>query len=147
MAREEILSGKVEIEGLGLLQKQLKALEADKADIVEANLNAAQTLITAARPLVPVRTGLLASTLKPAKVQRYAEARAGGARAPYANPIHWGWSIVGARHKGKLPAGSIRNIEPQPFFAKALGYTKDEIIRKYQDDMQKLIDKYGLGEN
>lgn len=146
MARESVSSGAVQIEGLGLLQKQLKALEADKADLLEANLHAAETLIKSARNMVPVKTGALIQTLRPSKTQRYAQASAGSARVPYANPIHWGWSVVGSSHKGKLTQGSPRNIKPQPFFAKALGYTYQEIINNYQRDLQNLINKYGLGE-
>jgi hypothetical protein len=146
MARETISSGSVQIEGLGLLQKQLKALEADKADLLEANLHAAETLIKAARPMVPVKTGALAGSLRPSKTARYAQAAAGNNRVPYANPIHWGWSVVGASHRGTLAPGTVRNIKPTPFFSKALGYTYEEIIAKYQRDLQKLIDKYGLGE-
>jgi hypothetical protein len=146
MARESISSGSVQIEGLGLLQKQLKALEADKAELLEANLNAAETVIKAARPLVPMRTGALAASLRPSKTARYAQAAAGSNRVPYANPIHWGWSVVGSSHKGTLAAGTPRNIKPTPFFSKALGYTYEEIIANYQRDLQKLINKYGLGE-
>lgn len=145
MAQEPILSGSVKIEGLALLQKQLKALEADKADIVEANVQAAETLIKTARGLVPVKSGALVNSLKASKSQRYAQAVAGSNRVPYANAIHWGWAIVGASHRGTLQPGTIRNIKPQPFFAQALGYTKDEIIADYENAMQKLIDKYGLG--
>lgn len=146
MARSAVVSGRIDVGGLKELNRDLKSLEADKADIIASNVNAAETLIKAAIPLVPVRSGNLRATLKPAKVQNYAEARGGNARVPYANPIHWGWSIVGPRHKGTLAPGTVRNIQPQPFFSKALGYTKDEIIANYERDMQNLINKYGLGD-
>ena len=146
MARSAIVSGRIDVEGLRETNRELKSLEADKADIIASNVNAAETLIKAAIPLVPTLTGALRSTLKPARVQNYAEARGGSARVPYANPVHWGWSIVGPRHKGTLAPGTVRNIAPQPFFSKALGYTKDEIIANYERDMQNLINKYGLGD-
>lgn len=146
MARSAVVSGRIDVGGLKELNRDLKSLEADKADIIASNVNAAETLIKAAIPLVPTLTGALRSTLKPAKVQNYAEARGGSARVPYANAIHWGWSIVGPRHKGTLAPGTVRNIQPQPFFSKALGYTKDEIIANYERDMQNLINKYGLGD-
>jgi hypothetical protein len=145
MARESVSSGSVQIEGLASLQKQLKLLETDKADLLEANLHAAETLIRAAQPLMPVLTGNLKATLRPSKTARFAQASAGNARVPYANPIHWGWSVVGANHRGTLAPGTPRNIEPTPFFAKALGYTYEAIIKNYQDDLQRLINKYGLG--
>lgn len=140
------MSGRIDVGGLKELNRDLKSLEVDRKEIIQANVDAAETLIKAARPLVPTRTGALRSTLKPAKVQNFAEARAGLGRVPYANPIHWGWSIVGPRHKGTLAPGTIRNIEPQPFFSTALGYTKEEIIANYERDMQALINRYGLGD-
>lgn len=147
MARQPVVSGRIDAEGLKLLNSQLRALGAAREDVTAANFQAAETLIRAARPLVPVRTGALVNTLKPAKVQNYAEARGGNSRVQYANPIHWGWSIVGSRHTGALKPGTIRNIRPEPFFSEALGYTKDEIIANYVRDTQQLIDKYGLGDN
>jgi hypothetical protein len=146
MARSATASGRIDVEGLKQLNRDLKSLEVDRAEIIQSNVDAAETLIKAAIPLVPTLTGALRSTLKPAKVQNYAEARGGNSRVQYANPIHWGWSIVGPRHKGTLAPGTVRNIEPQPFFSKALGYTKDEIIANYERDMQNLINKYGLGD-
>jgi hypothetical protein len=146
MARDVVTRGQIGVEGLTRIRKDLDALGADKQEIIEANYQAAVTLIDAARPLVPVLSGRLVSTLKPSKTQASAAANAGsGRRVPYANPIHWGWSIVGAKTKSRLRPGTVRNIRPQPFFAKALGYTKQEIIDNYEKDMQQLINKYGLG--
>jgi hypothetical protein len=147
MARDVVTRGLISVEGLSKVQRDLKALGADKQDIIDANYDAAQTLIDAARPLVPKRSGRLLSTLKAGKAQRQATASAGsGKRVPYANPIHWGWSIVGANTKSSLRPGTIRNIKPQPFFAEALGYTRFEIIANYERDMQNLVNKYGLGD-
>jgi hypothetical protein len=98
--------------------------------IKKANFDAAVTLIEAALPRVPVRTGRLRASLKPARAVGYAAARAGSARVPYAGPIHYGW---GRKH-----------IKPQPFFAEALGYTKDEILAKYERDMEQALKKYQL---
>ena len=133
-----VASGSIKVEGLQQTIKQLQALGADKAEIQQANFEAAQTLITNARPLVPVRSGRLRETLKPARAQNYAAARAGLASVPYANPIHWGWF----RDK---QTGVNRNVYPQPFFSKALGYTKEEIIANYNRNMQQLVNKHGLG--
>jgi hypothetical protein len=134
--------GSIRVEGLRETQRALGALGADKNEIANANYEAARKLIEAAMPLVPIRSGRLRSTLRPAKATGYAAARAGLNSVPYANPIHWGWSIVGANHKGKLAPGRFRNIKPQPFFSEALGYTYQEIIANYNRDMQQLVDKY-----
>jgi hypothetical protein len=147
MARAIVPGGAIQAEGLGQLRKSLKAVGADKTEIAEANFQAAQTLIRAALPRVPVLSGRLKSSLRPARTQGSAVARAGNnGTLGYAAPIHWGWSVVGPRTKSRLRPGSIRNIEPQPFFSEALGYTYEEIIANYNRDMQNLVNKYGLGE-
>ena len=131
-------SGSIKVEGLQETIKNLQALGADKTQIQDANYQAALTLIRRAKPLVPVRTGRLLASLKPGRTTMYAVARAGLASVPYANPIHWGWF----RDK---KTGVNRNVLPQPFFGKALGYSKDQIIADYNRNMQQLIDKHGLG--
>ena len=147
MARTSVPGGAIQAEGLGQLQSSLKAVGADKAEIAEANFQAATTLIRAALPRVPVLSGRLRGSLKAGRAQGQAEARAGNnGRLGYAAPIHWGWAIVGANTKSRLRPGSIRNIEPQPFFSEALGYTYEEILANYNRDMQTLVNKYGLGD-
>jgi len=133
-----VASGSIKVEGLQQTIKQLQALGTDRSEIQNANFEAAQTLINQARPLVPVRTGRLRSSLRAARATNYATARAGLNSVPYANPIHWGWF----RDK---KTGVNRNVLPQPFFSKALGYTKQEIIDNYNRNMQQLLNKHGLG--
>lgn len=128
----------IKVEGLQQTIKQLQALGTDRSEIQNANFEAAQTLINSARPLVPVRSGRLRSSLRAARATNYATARAGLSSVPYANPIHWGWF----RDK---QTGVSRNVFPQPFFSKALGYTKQEIIDNYNRNMQQLLNKHGLG--
>ena len=147
MARTIVPGGAIQAEGLGQLVRSLKAVGADKTEIAEANFQAAQTLISAALPRVPVLSGRLRSSLKAGRAQGQAQATAGNNRnLGYAAPIHWGWAVVGANTKSRLRPGTIRNIEPQPFFSEALGYTYEEILSNYNRDMQNLVNKYGLGE-
>lgn len=150
MARKEIASGAIQAEGLRDLQRSLKSVGADKTEIAQANYEAAETLIRAALPRVPVLSGRLKTSLRPARTQGSAVARAGNnGRLGYAAPIHWGWARVGSSHKGVLTPngkGAFRNIEPQPFFSEALGYTYQEILANYNRNMQGLVNKYGLGE-
>lgn len=148
MARTSVPGGAIQAEGLRDLQRSLKAVGADKTEIAEANFQAATTLIRAALPRVPVLSGRLRGSLKAGRAQGQAEARAGNnGRLGYAAPIHWGWSVVGGATKSRLRPGTIRNIEPQPFFSEALGYTYEEIVANYNRDMQNLVNKYGLGAN
>jgi hypothetical protein len=150
MARTIVPGGAIQAEGLGQLRRSLKAVGADKTEIADANYEAAATLIRAALPRVPVLTRSLKTSLRPARTQGSAVARAGNnGRLGYAAPIHWGWARVGASHRGVLTpngVGAFRNIEPQPFFSEALGYTYQEILANYEKNMQGLVNKYGLGE-
>ncbi len=150
MARTQVPGGSISADGLRPLQKSLQAVGADKAEIAQANVEAAQQLIRAALPLVPTLSGRLKQSLRASKAMNAATAVAGNNRSlGYAAPIHWGWARVGANHKGVLTSGGkgrFRNIEPQPFFSEALGYTYEEILTNYNRNMQQLIDKYGLGD-
>jgi hypothetical protein len=60
---------------------------------------------------------------------------AGYKRVPYANPIHWGWFL-------DKRTGVKRNIKPNPFLARALGYNRDQILNDYVKNLEKLINKY-----
>lgn len=131
--------GSIRVEGLRETIKQLEALGADKSEIVEANYRAAETLRQQALPNVPVRTGKLRASLRSSKAKGYAQVSMGNSRVVYANPIHWGWFYDKEWFIQK-------NIKPNLFLYRALGSTKDEIMQRYNQDMQQLIDKYGLGD-
>jgi len=99
----------------------LKPLEKESGEIVANE----------ARTLVPVRTGALRDTIRVGATARgkitilAGNNRSGRSGVPYANPIHWGWFK--------------RHIAPQPFFAKALGYTREEIYDTYFRQLEELI--------
>jgi hypothetical protein len=131
--------GSVQVEGLREAIKRLESLGAQKDELVSINLQAAETLIAAASPLVPRRTGNLASTLRASKTKGYAQVAMGNARVPYANPIHWGWFYDKEWFIQK-------NIKPNRFLYRALDRVKDKIMADYEQDLQKLFNKYGLGE-
>jgi hypothetical protein len=142
-----VQSGFIKVEGVKAVNQHLKDLGEDTSGIKKANIESAEILVRAALPLVPVRTGRLKATLRPVKAANYAAARAGLGMVPYAGPIHWGWARVGAKHKGKLRPGgprSFRNVPPQPFFSKALGYTYQEIVDNYERNMNAIITKHKL---
>lgn len=132
-----VTGNRVEVEGLKELTRNLSLLAADETGINQANYRAATTLLQTAKPMVPVRSGKLANSLKAGKAKRYAEVRAGSARVPYAAPIHFGWFYDKEYFIQK-------NIRPNPFFYRALGLVYDDIIAKYNDDMEALIKKYQL---
>jgi hypothetical protein len=129
----------IKVENLALTVKAMKELGADRSALVGPGFKAATLLVRKSRPLVPFKTGNLETTLRPRKVTNGGSVSAGGAKAPYAGPIHWGWLVVGSSHKGKLKPGTYRGIKPQPFFSEALGYNRQEILDLYENAMKDLI--------
>jgi hypothetical protein len=118
--------------------------------IREANRESAKQVMWEAVKLAPVSQyrpnkpggakyktgGALRDSIRIADITTSVRIRAGMKRIPYANPVHWGWF----RDK---KTGIRRNILPNPWMARALGYTREEIMDNYVRNMQKLIDKYG----
>jgi hypothetical protein len=126
---------------LRLAIKAMKELGADTSVIREAGYESGVILLARALPLIPVKTGRLKANAKPLRLLYGGGAQVAGNIVPYANPIHWGWAVVSAKHKGKLRPGTYRGIPPQPFFSEALGYTKEEIFKNYERLMQDYINK------
>ncbi len=94
---------------------QLKKVSKDSADVVA----------TEARGLAPKRTGRLAASIKSSGTQAGGSIRSGG--LAYHRVIHFGW----ARH----------NIKPQPFLYNALDKRHDEVIAKFEREVQVLVNK------
>lgn len=121
----------VKVKGFREVRAALRAVGVPKEAIKEAGKESAALVANEARSLAPVRSGKLRDSIR---LSAYANGRisilAGNNRKtksgiPYANPIHWGWFK--------------RNIKPQPFFVKALGYTRQEVLDNYFRQMNKLI--------
>lgn len=132
-------SGSIKVEGLAKTIKSLRSLGADKSEFQNLNLHAAQTILATATPQVPVKSGKLKASLRAAKTVGYAMVRAGNARVPYANPIHWGWF----EDKNNFIE---KNIKPNPFFMRALKKDYSKLIADYDNGLQSLINKYELGD-
>ena len=131
--------GSVQVEGLREAIKNLESLGAQKNELVSINLKAAETLIAAARPEVPFRSGKLLESLRASKTKGYAQVSMGNARVPYANPIHWGWFYDKEWFIQK-------NIKPNRFLYRALDRVQSKIMADYEQGLQELFTKYGLGE-
>ena len=108
----------VRVQGLRELQRSLRRLQADTADLKTANATAAATVAAAAQLRAPRRTGRLAASVRGNRAAGRAQVRGGGARVPYAGPVHYGW-----------PA---RGIEPQPFVIDAAQATEHVWLPAYQ---------------
>lgn len=117
----------IKVQNLREVNRALKAIGVPAAEVRKAGLQSAESVMSEARALVPVRTGNLRNSIRlGATARSKITIRAGNnSRVPYANPIHWGWFK--------------RNIKPQPFFIKALGYTRAEVFNNYFKAIETLI--------
>tara|TARA_R110000764_G_scaffold32365_3_gene73449 strand:+ start:2130 stop:2540 length:411 start_codon:yes stop_codon:yes gene_type:complete len=121
----------VKVKNLREINKALAAIGVPKEAVKDAGKESGELVAGEARSLVPVRTGKLRDSIRVGATARgkitilAGNNRSSKSAVPYANPIHWGW--------GK------KNIRPQPFFVRALGYTRSEIYDNYFKQMEKLI--------
>ncbi len=121
----------VEVEGAKQLRKALEAMGDDAvAELKAVNLEAAEIVAKAARPLVPRVTGALEATVRASGTKTRGSVRAGKKRVPYAGPIHFGWPE--------------RKITPQPFLYDAIDRRRDEVVSAYEKNVQNLRKKHGL---
>ena len=125
----------ITVDGLVGLMKALQAVGTPVEAIREANEAVGGMVLRTAKNIAPVQSGDLRRTIRLTKATTNIKIRAGLKRVPYANPIHWGWFYDRNNFITK-------NIRPNPFMARALGYNRDEILTKYASEMKKLIDKY-----
>jgi HK97 gp10 family phage protein len=118
----------IKVVGLNNAIRALKDLGVPAKEIAQAGTDAGNIIAKEARSLVPVRTGNLKDTIRVSKAQTKVVVRAGKAKVPYANPIHWGWFR--------------RGIKPNEFFSRAIAENIDAVASVYFENLQKLIDKY-----
>lgn len=120
----------IKVDGLKDLNRALRELGYPQKEITAAAKAAGEAAVNEAKNLVPVRSGRLRNTIRLAATAKGVTIRAGNnTTVQYANPIHWGWFK--------------RHIKPNPFFAKALGYTRQEIYDNYYKQMDDLIKRNG----
>lgn len=126
----------IKVQGLQEALKALKAIGTPTAEVSAAAQQAGEIVASMSRTLVPVKSGKLRATIKSKKQARKVLVSAGNnTTVPYANPIHWGWYYDKNNFVKK-------NIMPNPFFAKALGYTRQEVYENYFNSINKLFNKY-----
>jgi hypothetical protein len=129
----------IKVEGLRDVLNALKQVGVPTAEVSAASQQAAEIVASTARTLVPVRSGKLRASIKSRKQARKVLISAGNnSTIPYANPIHFGWYYDKNNFVKK-------NILPSPFFAKALGLTRNEVYRTYFENINKLFNKYSKG--
>ena len=79
---------------------------------------------------VPAESGVLSTTVRAGRGKTKAVVRAGGAKAPYAGVVHYGW-----------PA---HNIAPNPFLLNALDSSTTEIVDALSDGIGDVLRKANL---
>ena len=97
-------------------------------DLKDVHASAAELVASAARPLAPVRSGVLMDSIRTDRRAAGASVLAGRSRIPYAGVIHFGW-----------PG---HNIEPQPFLYEALDSRREEVAEQYEKAVADLVRKF-----
>lgn len=129
----------VRIEGLKELQGRLRKLDGQSQKQLRLVLNeAADIVVTHARPLVPRRTGRAAASIKARSQQRKAIVKAGGSRVPYYAWLDFG-GAVGRKN-------SIRRdfLKDGRYLYPTLSDRRGEIQDKMEQGLNELIRKAGL---
>ena len=117
----------IEVEGLRQLIRKLEQAGAEVSDLKQAFNRIGNIVVYEAKSIAPKRSGALASTIRAANNKNKAVIRAGGARIPYAMPIHWGWPR--------------RNIEAQPFMTDAIENKRDTVMSQFELEISRIVAK------
>jgi hypothetical protein len=115
----------VRVEGARDLRRQLRAAGHDLGDLKAAHRAAADIVAADAARRAPKRTGRLAGNIRGSGTQTAAIVRVGGARVPYANPIHWGWPR--------------RGIAANRFVTDAMAATEGRWTAAYQNAVDDIV--------
>ena len=115
----------VEVLGARQLRATLRRAGQDMSDLKRVHAEVGRIVVAAAS--APSRTGTLAASIRSGAAATSATVRAGGARVPYAGPIHWGW-----------PA---RGITAQPFLSDAAQRTEPRWTEVYLTEVNRIIDR------
>lgn len=116
----------IKVHGARELRRSLKRAGAELTDMKDANAKVAAYVATAAASRAPRRTGRLAGSGRGNRAVSKAVVTFGGARQPYAGPIHWGWPLHG--------------IEAQPFVVDAARQTEPTWLAMYAHDVDRIVD-------
>jgi hypothetical protein len=122
----------IKVTGMKGSIKALRELGVPDKAIKEGGYQAGEIIASEARTLVPKRTGKLQRSIRTSKTLNKVEVKAGGARVPYANPIHWGWFY----DKNTF---IYKNIRPNPFFTRALFLKRETVYKEYFQNIDKLL--------
>ena len=114
----------VSVVGLARLRRDLRKIGDDLGDLKDANKRAGSIVAAESARRAPRVSGRLAGSGRASRAAGRASVLFGGARVPYAGPVHWGW-----------PA---RGIEANPFVVDAAQATESTWVGEYLADLDKI---------
>ena len=120
----------VSIEGVKKVQNTLDKLGKDLESNLELNKELSSTLSQKASAMAPRLTGQLASSVVGNPSAEKAQIVAGSQSVPYAGVQEYGWPE--------------KNIKAQPYLRPAVFNNMGYIIEKYNESIEKAIQKYNL---
>lgn len=117
----------VRVEGGRELRRRLRTIEGGLANLKTEHRWVADYVLSAAAPGAPRRTGRLASNGRASGTQTASIVRYGGARVPYAGPIHYGWPD--------------RHISPHPWVIDAAQNTQGVWLNRFNSAIHRLVEE------
>lgn len=118
----------VKVDGLKELIASLRRIDrAYPKEVTKLHKDIAGIVAERAKQIVRRLTGRLAGSIRPLASQKVARVAAGRANIPYAGVQHYGWP----RH----------NIEPQYYLTEALADKEQEVVRRYAEAIDELIQR------
>lgn len=113
--------------GLKKAIKNLQQVGIPSQAIKEAGQKSGNLVAEESRTLVPVLKGKLKKSIVSRKLLNEVKVQAGSNSVPYANLIHWG--------------SKKRGVNRNPFFYRALAFTRKEVLEFYTREIEQLIAK------
>lgn len=128
----------VNVTGANRLKRTMREAGVEIGELKKANKAAAETVAGAAKARAPIGKparkggrgrrasgGRLMKSVRAGATQKAGVIKAGSARVPYANPIHWGWPK--------------RNIKQNAFMSDAAVATEGIWVRNFERHMNDVI--------
>jgi hypothetical protein len=118
-------SAGIRVEGAANLRRTMRKAGEDLGALQAAHAAAGAIAGRRAQADAPKRSGRLASNVRWSGTKTAAVIRVGGARVPYAGPIHWGWPR--------------RHISAHPFVTDAAVATESQWSAVYQAAVERIL--------
>jgi HK97 gp10 family phage protein len=127
------------IEGLDQFVKNLKKVDRELPKAVRlAGNEAADLIVSWAKPKVPHKTGKAANSIKAASAQKAARVKAGGNKAPY-----YAWLDFGGK-TGRKKATKRKFYTDGRYLYPALEAQRPQIREAYENALIKLVENSGI---